>query len=93
MFIWGNNLSGQERIIQNVINLFNIRQKEVCFDRGLGINADFIDKTEKKITSEMITQTMDMIAEKEPRANISVSDLFSLNENGEYSFKVVNNIV
>jgi hypothetical protein len=41
----------------------------------------------------MITQTMDMIAEKEPRANISVNDLFSLNDNGEYSFKVVNNIV
>lgn len=75
--------------MQNVTNLMNIRRNEVCFDRGMGIEADYIDKSEKKITSETITGLIDMIAVKEPRASLSVSDLVNLNENGEYSLKAV----
>lgn len=93
MFTWGSNLTDQERITQNVINLMSIKKNEVCFDRNMGISADYLDKTASKITSEMITELLDMIAEKEPRAEISLDNLISINENGEYSFKAVINSV
>lgn len=90
MFTWGSsNMSEKDRVMQNVTNLMNIRKNEVCFDRGTGIEADYIDKSEKKITSETITGLIDMIAEKEPRASLSVSDIVDLNESGEYSLKAV----
>jgi uncharacterized protein YjgD (DUF1641 family) len=90
MFKWGSsNMSEQDRVLQNVTNLMSIRKNEVCFDRGMGIDADYIDKSEKKITSETITNLIDMIAEKEPRASLSISDLVDLNEYGEYSLKAV----
>lgn len=91
MFQWGVNLSDQERITQNVMNLMSIKKNEVCFDRSLGISADFIDKSGNKITSGMITELLDMVAEKEPRANISLNDMVTINNKGEYSFKAVIN--
>ncbi len=86
-------MTEQKRILQNVNNLMNVRKQEVCFDRSMGIDADYIDKSEKKITSGTITALIDMISEKEPRASLSVSDLINLNENGEYTLRAVINVV
>ncbi|BCJ98119.1 hypothetical protein [Anaerocolumna chitinilytica] len=89
MFKWDSNLSESERIKKNVLNLLNIRKNEVCFDRDMGVSADYIDKTENKITSLMLTEIQEMLSEKEPRAAVSVGNLITFNENGEYSFKAV----
>ena len=75
--------------MQNVTNLMNIRKNEVCLDRSMGIDADFIDKSTKRITSGIITNLIDMITEKEPRASLSIGDLVELNDNGEYQLKAV----
>lgn len=93
MFKWDSNLTDQERISKNITNLMSIKKNEVSFDRSLGITVDYLDKSENKITSEMITDLLDMLSEKEPRAEISINDLVNINENGEYSFKAVINIV
>lgn len=89
MFNWGKRLSEQDRITKNVINLLSIKKNEVCFDRGMGQPVDYIDKPFDKITSEMISDVIDMIEEKEPRAQINVEDIININLNGDYNYKVV----
>jgi hypothetical protein len=93
MFQWGNTSTEQERIAKNVANLLNIRKNEVCFDRGLGVNINLLDKTQSTINSKLITGIVDMISEREPRADLNFDDLIDLNENGEYAYKAVIGIV
>jgi hypothetical protein len=93
MFQWGNTSTEQERIAKNVTNLLNIRKNEVCFDRGLGVNINLLDKTQSTINSKLITDIADMISEREPRADLKLDNLIDLNENGEYTYKAVIGIV
>ena len=91
MFKWENNLSEKDRVVKNVINLMSIKKNEVCFDRSLGVNINCIDKPIDKITSETITDMIDMIEQREPRSVISVEDMINFTQNDEYSMKVVIN--
>ena len=93
MFQWGNTYTEQERIAKNVTNLLNIRKNEVCFDRGLGVNINLLDKTQSTINSKLLTDIVDMISEREPRADLNFDSLIDLNENGEYTYKAVIGIV
>jgi phage baseplate assembly protein W len=89
MFRWESNLSEEERIAKNVINLLNTRKNEVCFDRNIGLSIDYLDKSVDKISSDMITEIIDMIEEKEPRANLSIEDIYNISQSGDYELKAV----
>lgn len=72
MFQWSTGLSESERAAKNVANLINLRQGDLPFDRGLGVNPDYIDKPMTELSSDIITELEDMIKEREPRAKVSV---------------------
>lgn len=93
MFKWESNLTEAERITKNVINIMSIKKNEVCFDREIGMNVDYIDKPADKISSEMVTETIDMLESREPRAEVMIEDIINFSQNGEYQMKVVVNHV
>ena len=72
MFKWSIGLNESERAAKNVANMINLRQGDLPFDRGLGINPDYIDKPMAELSSDIITELEDMIREREPRVNVSV---------------------
>ena len=72
MFEWSIGLSESERALKNVSNLINLRQGDLAFDRGLGINPDYVDKPIAELSSDIITELDDMIKEREPRVRASV---------------------
>ena len=79
MFKWSTGLSESERAAKNVANLINLKQGELPFDRGLGVNPDYIDKPISELSSEIITELEDMISEREPRVQISIELAEQLN--------------
>lgn len=79
MFEWSIGLSESERAAKNVENMINLRQGDLPFDRSLGINPDYIDKPILELSSEIITQTEDMINEREPRVHVSLEQADVLN--------------
>lgn len=72
MFKWSTGLSESERALKNVSNLINLRQGDLAFDRGLGINPDYVDKPIAELSSDIITELDDMIKEREPRVRASI---------------------
>lgn len=72
LFKWSTGLSESERAVKNVANLINLRQGDLPFDRGLGVNPDYIDKPMSELSSDIITDLEDMINEREPRVKVSV---------------------
>ena len=72
MFEWSIGLSESERALKNVSNLINLRQGDLAFDRGLGINPDYVDKPIAELSSDIITELDDMIKEREPRVRASI---------------------
>lgn len=79
MFKWSTGLSESERALKNVSNLINLRQGDLAFDRGLGINPNYVDKPIAELASDIITELDDMIKEREPRvrASIELADVLS----------------
>lgn len=72
MFAWLVGLTESERATKNITNLINLRQGDLPFDRGLGINPDYIDKPIPELASDVITELEDMFSEREPRVQVSV---------------------
>ena len=72
MFQWSTGLNESDRAVKNVANLINLRQGDLPFDRGLGVNPDYIDKPIAELSSDIITELEDMIKEREPRVKVSV---------------------
>ena len=72
MFQWSTGLNESDRAVKNVANLINLRQGDLPFDRGLGVNPDYIDKPIAELSSDIITELEDMIKEREPRVHVSV---------------------
>ncbi len=72
MFVWSTGLSESDRAVKNVANLINLRQGDLPFDRGLGVNPDYVDKPIAELSSDIITELEDMIKEREPRVQIAV---------------------
>ena len=79
MFEWSIGLSESERAAINVENMINLRKGDLPFDRGLGINPDYIDKPILELSSEIITELEDMINEREPRVQVSLEQADVLN--------------
>ena len=79
MFEWSIGLSESERAAKNVENMINLRKGDLPFDRGLGINPDYIDKPILELSSEIITELDDMINEREPRVQVSLEQADVLN--------------
>lgn len=77
MFQWKTGLSERQRICQNVQNLWSLRKNDVPFDRGLGLNADIIDKPISKTNSSIISDMVDIVYEREPRADITVNGILN----------------
>ncbi len=72
MFVWSTGLSESDRAVKNVANLINLRQGDLPFDRGLGVNPDYVDKPIAELSSDIITELEDMMKEREPRVQIAV---------------------
>ena len=79
MFEWSLGLSESDRAAKNVANLINLRQGDLPFDRGLGVNPDYIDKPMADLSSDIVTELEDMIKEREPRVQVSVEQADVLN--------------
>lgn len=72
MFEWSVGLNESDRAAKNVANLINLKQGDLPFDRGLGVNPDYADKPMADLASDIITELEDMIKEREPRVQVSV---------------------
>lgn len=72
MFEWSTGLTEEQRALKNVENLINLRKGDLAFDRGLGMNPDYVDKPMSEVSSDIITEVEDMITDREPRVQVSV---------------------
>ena len=76
MFEWkGAGLSEKERIKQNVSNIIQLKKNDVRFDVDFGISPGYIDKPCSEAISKVVTEMIDVIAEREPRAMITPNDI------------------
>lgn len=82
------NAKGQERILQNVINILNTYRYEVAFDRVFGRNTDNIDRPNNEVIQNLIAETYELIERYEPRAKVVEVNIY-MNEEGEPVTKVV----
>lgn len=86
MFEWkGAGLSEKERIKQNVSNIIQLKKNEVRFDVDFGISPGYIDKPCSEAISNVVSEMMDVIAEREPRAMITPNDIITMTVSGENS--------
>ena len=82
------NAKGDERIVQNVLNILRTRKYEVPFERELGINPDLIDADPRTIQNEIITHVTETINTYEPRATVVEVRIETVDENGDYVIAV-----
>lgn len=80
--------TGNERIVQNVLNIIRTRTYEVPFMRDLGINEDYIDSRHGEMNTDFIGHVTEVINEYEPRANVVDARVSSCDENGDYIISV-----
>jgi predicted component of type VI protein secretion system len=80
---------GNDRIIQNIINLLNTRKYEVAYDRTLGLSGDFIDKPSDEAIAIITTEISDLISTREPRAELIEVLNAGADADGNMKFRVV----
>lgn len=83
---WG--LSGEERIVQNVLNIIRTRKYEVPFMRNLGINPDYLDNTLRFIRSQLSQEIMELVEIFENRASVAEVNFIDTDSNGNIIFEV-----
>lgn len=83
---WG--LTGEDRIIQNVLNLIRTRQYEVPFMRKLGVNPDVIDNTLPFIESEVENDIIELVDTYESRAKVLAVSIREVDDNGNFAYEV-----
>ena len=88
-FILDWNVSGINRIAQNVFNLITTWKYEVAYDRTLGLNGSFIDKPLPIAVAQATAQIYDIVAEREPRATIKSIDFKTIDDTGNLELEVV----
>lgn len=64
------NAKGNERILQNVVNLLNTYRYEIAYDRILGRDPNNIDKPLVQTRDNLVAETYELIQTYEPRAKI-----------------------
>lgn len=78
---------GQERIVQNVLNLINTFKYEVAYDRLLGLSPDLIDKPLIQVKGLLTAEIIEQVERFEPRATIGDVEI-SANGMGDIIIKV-----
>lgn len=73
---------GNERIVQNILNILNTYKYEVAYNRGLGISADILDKDAETVKSIIMENLFDDIKRYEPRALLKAVDVQSVSDDG-----------
>jgi len=79
----------QDRIRQNCANLLGILWGEVMGDRTLGIDPGLIDRPVELVRSELAAGIIELISEREPRAEVTDIQFDVLNAEGDTEIKVV----
>lgn len=82
---WG--LEGNERIVQNVLNLLRTRQGEVPFMREMGLDPDFLDNNTDYVQTNIANEVVELIEEFEPRA--TVTNVYIENVTADSHFDIV----
>lgn len=84
---WG--LKGDERIVQNVLNLIRTRKHEVPFMRELGVDPDIIDNELPFLQSMITEEIRELVAEYENRASVKEVNFTDVDENGNLVYEVI----
>lgn len=82
--------TGDQLILQNVLNLISTYTYEIPYMRDCGIRDDIVDGSLQQLKSVIFTSIIDLVNEKEPRAKLISLDLSGVDpESGDMNFKVV----
>lgn len=79
---------GNNRILQNVVNLLNLARYEVAYDRTRGLDLSTLDMPANEASEIIKADIVDLISEYEPRAKI-VNATVSYDGAGNVILKVV----
>lgn len=83
---WG--LKGEERIVQNVLNLLRTKQGEVPFMREMGVDPEMVDNTLPFIRAKITEDITELVAEYEPRAKVLEVNLLEADDTGSVVYEV-----
>lgn len=82
------NASGNDRIIQNVLNIIRTRKFEVPFMREFGIDPDYIDSVLSDFQAEIISDVTQNIETYEPRVEVLNVEVDRNDVNGDIRITV-----
>lgn len=80
--------TGDERIIQNVLNLIRTFRYEVGYDRTRGINPAILDKPLQEQITLYTAEIYRVVDLYEPRATVNSVEYTGVDEEGNLDFKV-----
>jgi len=83
------NASGDERIVQNVLNLLRTFRYDVGYDRTRGIDPRVLDMPLKKAQAVYISEVYRVIDLYEPRASVKSVKFSGIDEEEGMQFQVV----
>lgn len=85
--------SGKDRVMQNIMNLMNIAQYEVAYNRTLGMPPELSDMPSTKLAEEYQASLVELIEDNEPRASVESVHCLGIGNDGQIIFEVVLDIV
>ena len=77
------NATGEERIVQNVLNIIRTRKYEIPFNRQMGINPDYIDDSIENNRADIINDVYNNIEKYESNVEILKVEIESSDTNGD----------
>ena len=83
------NASGDERIIQNVLNIIRTHRYEVAYDRTRGINPTVLDKPLETAVMLYTAEIYRVVELYEPRAAVGKVEFTGVDTDGNMQFRVV----
>lgn len=84
---WGTK--GDERVLQNVVNLINTFTYEIAYARTIGITKDFIDLPAPQSAAVAANSIRDVIVLREPRATVEKVEYLGTTNKGSIRLQVV----
>lgn len=82
------NSTGDDRIIQNVLNIVRTKKYEVPYMREMGIDPDFLDDAITKNYAEIVNDVTENINTYEPRVEVVDVSLSVNDANGDVVISV-----
>lgn len=82
------NATGNDRIIQNVLNIIRTKKYEVPFMRLMGINPDYIDEAISGYRADLVNDVVENINAYESRVTVLNVDISVNNPNGDIEITV-----